>query len=182
MNIHELENILKVYKINKINSISTEDKSLPFMLTTFRELIKNEIPPTQEEFLLTFKQRYPDLKGIVSRLKKAYLSYIREYHLGFLLLKYFDEVIYDEETDILGIDYIIVYKNTKFNIHAFVNTKNGRYWRRIKNKRHTFVGEHIDIPLNLNKGKRVGKFILYTDENIKSLKKKMEKIIETNRI
>jgi hypothetical protein len=181
MKIEELEDILSKYKISKpsVKSEEVENKSLPFMLTTFRELIKDGIPPNQEEFIRVFKEKYPDLKckGIGSRLKRSYLSYVREYHLGFLLRRHFSKVIYDEKIDLFGIDYIIYYKKCKFNIHAFVNTENSRYWRGIKNGRHKFRGHHIDMPIDLDSGKRVGRIILYTDNHIAELKKQMEKII-----
>jgi len=182
MEIDKLEEILSTYRITKpsIRGEEIENKSLPFMLTTFRELIKDEVPPTQEEFIKFFKNKYPDLKykGIVSRLKRSYLSYIREYHLGYLLRKYFRKVIYNEKLDLLGVDYIIYYKRRKFNIHAFVNTENGRYWREIKDSRHKFYGYHVDMPINLDSGKRVGKIILYTDNHIDELKKKMNEMLK----
>jgi len=181
MNIEELEKIISGYRISKpkFRGEDVENRSLPFMLSTFRELIKDEVPPTQEDFINTFKAKYPDLKlrGIVSRLKRAYLSYVREYHLGYLLKKHFKKVIYDEKVDISGVDYVIYYRGIKFNIHAYVNTENGKYWREVKNGRHKFRGEHLDIPMDLDRGKRCGKFILYTDDNIKKLKNEMKKII-----
>lgn len=178
MEIDELEKVISKFRISKpkFRGTTVENKSLPFMLTTFRELIKNEVPPTQSEFVNTFKTKYPDLrmKGITSRLKRAYLSYVREYHLGYLLKRHFKNVVYNEQTDIAGVDYVIYYKRKKFNIHAFVNTENGRYWREVKNGRHNFIGRHIDLPMDLDKGKRCGKIILYTDDMIKVLKKQMD--------
>lgn len=177
MDIDDLEKEISKFRISKpkYRGVAVENKSLPFMLTTFRELIKNEIPPTQSDFVNTFKSKYPDLrmKGITSRLKRAYLSYVREYHLGYLLKRHFKNVVYNEQTDIAGVDYVIYYKRKKFNIHAYVNTENGRYWREIKNGRHTFIGRHIDLPMDLDKGKRCGKIILYTDDMVEALKKQM---------
>jgi hypothetical protein len=179
MDITELEKILATYKISKpkYRGIDTNNKSLPSMLSTFRRLIKDEIPPKQEEFITTFKTAYPDLKfrGIVSRLKRAYLSYIREYHLGYILRSKFKKVIYDEKIDLCGVDYVIYYKGHKYNIHAFVNTEGGKYWRGIKNGRHKFRGTHLDLPMDLDKGKKCGKFILYTDQQVEMLKQEMEK-------
>jgi hypothetical protein len=181
--IQELEKILATYKINKPRTrvSETENKFLP-SLSTFVDLIINDIPPTQETFITTFKSNHPELKmhGILSRLKRAYLSYVREYHLGFILRKYFEIVIYDLQTDMLGVDYTIIYKDDSFYIHAFVNTENGRYWRSIKNSRHIFKGQHIDLPLDLNKGKRVGKFIFYTHKQVIELKSTMDEIIKQN--
>jgi len=182
MRIEELESVISGYRISKpkLRGEEVENKSLPFMLSTFRELIKEEVPPTQEEFINTFKDKYPDLKlrGITSRLKRAYLSYIREYHLGYLLKKHFRRVVYDEKVDIGGVDYVIYYCGIKFNIHAFVNTESSRHWREVKNERHEFRGEHLDIPIDLDKGKRCGKFILYTNNHINKLKEEMRKITE----
>jgi hypothetical protein len=185
MDINELEDAISKIRISKpkYREKEVEHKSLPFMLTTFRELIVNEIPPTQEEFINTFKQKYPDLKlkGITSRLKRAYLSYVREYHLGYLLQKHFRKVVYDEKTDIAGVDYVIHYRGRKFNIHAFVNTENGKYWREIKNGRHKFRGEHLDLPMDLDKGRKCGKLILYTDEQVLKLKGEMDSIVKARR-
>jgi len=179
--ISDLENVIDTYKISKPKIISTEaeNKSLPTMLNTFRKLIKDGIPPTQDEFIQTFKSENYNINihGLTSRLKRAYLSFVREYHLGLLLNKHFNKVIYKEELDISGIDYVVIYKNYKFNIHAFIDTNNSRYWRSIKDSRHVFSGNHLDLPLNLSKGKRVGKFILYTDNHIYKLRSKMEEVI-----
>jgi hypothetical protein len=98
-----------------------------------------------------------------------------------VLNKHFKKVIYDEQVDIAGIDYVIYYRGRKFNIHAFVNTENGKYWREIKNGRHKFRGEHLDLPMDLDKGKRCGKLILYTDEQVEALKKEMDKVIKARR-
>lgn len=178
--IGELEEVLKKYKISKpkYKNEEVESKSLPSMLHTFRSLISSGIPPTQEEFIQVFKNSNPDLKlrGIISRLKRAYLSFVREYHLGLLLDDYFDNVIYDEDLDIAGIDYVVVYKDIKFNIHAFVDTRSGRYWRLVKNHRHKFSGNHLDLPIDLSTGKKVGKFIMYTSNHMLLLKNNMEKV------
>ena len=185
MEIEELEIILSTYKITKPKYKGEEvgNESLPFMLTTFRKLILEGVPPTQEEFINEFRSTYPNLKmkGIVSRLKRAYLSYVREYHLGYLLKNHFKKVIYDEKLDIAGVDYVVYYHGYKFNLHAFVNTANGKYWRGIKEGRHNFRGRHLDVPIDLDKGKRCGKIILYTDNNIYSLKLKMDKNIKDER-
>jgi len=182
ISIEELEKVLSKYRINKpkFRGAAVEHKSLPNMLITFRELIIDNVPPTQAKFLEKFKEKYPDLKlkGITSRLKRAYLSYVREYHLGFLLRGQFDNVVYDEKTDLFGVDYVIYYRDHKFNIHAFVNTENGKYWRSVKDGRHNFVGYHLDLPMNLENGKRVGKFIFYTGDDIKLLREQMDKIVE----
>ncbi len=184
MDIEELERIISKFRISKprVRGEEAEKKSLPFMLSTFRSLIVDGVPPTQEVFLNTFKTNYSlRLRGITSRLKRAYLSYVREYHLGYLLKKHFKRVIYDEELDIAGVDYVVFYRGVKFNLHAFVNTENGKYWRGIKNGRHKFRGEHLDIPMDLDKGKRCGKLLLYTDEQVNKLKKEMDAVIKRKR-
>jgi len=178
MTIEELEDILATYKIYtpNIKASKVENASIPVMLTLFRKLIKDDVPPTQDEFITEFRENYPDLKsyGIISRLRRAYLSYIREYHLGFLLHKHFNKVVYSEKADILGVDYVVYHKRHKYNIHAFVDTESGRFWRNVKNGRHTFKGRHIDMPIDLRTGKRVGKIILYTEQHVEELKRQIE--------
>jgi hypothetical protein len=181
INIKDLESVIKKYKISKpkYRNEDIENTSIPSMLTVFREMIKDGIPPKQDEFINEFGARNPNLKmrGLTSKLKRAYLSFVREYHLEYLLRRHFRRVIYSEEADIAGIDYIIYYKKRKFNIHAFVDTSSGRYWREIKNGRHKFRGIHLDLPMDLSAGKRVGNFILYTDNHVLKLKSEMEKVI-----
>jgi hypothetical protein len=184
MTIDELETALSTYKIQKPRYKREEEDgnpSLPFMLSTFREMIIDNFPPFQVDFINNFRQKYPTIyfRGIVSRLKRAYLSYVREYHLGFILKKYFNNVVYSLELDIGGIDYVIYYKRRRFNIHAYVNTKSGKYWRGVKNDRHDFRGIHLDLPFELGTGKRCGEFILYNDSQVLDLKARMDKIIQT---
>lgn len=179
MDIDRLEKTIKNYRISKPQYRSKNNDSIPSMLSVFRSMIVDGIPPVQDEFVEEFRKTNPNIKmrGVISRLRIAYLSFVREYHLEFLLKNHFDEVIYSEATDIAGIDFIVIYKDYEFNLHAFVQTKNSLYWRGVKNGRHNFQGIHLDLPMNLSSGKRVGKFILYTDNHIKKLKKDMEKII-----
>jgi hypothetical protein len=180
MTTEELETIISTYTISKpIVGGDGENKALASMLTVFRDLINNEVPPTQQNYVNEFTNRYPDvdINCINSRLKRAYFSYIREYHLGYLLKEHFDKVIYNEKTDLEGVDYVVEYKDNKINLHAYVNTKNGRYWRNIKNSRHNFKGIHFDLPMVLSNGKRCGKFLLYTDKDIVDLKKRLDKFI-----
>jgi len=186
MDSKKLEKLLSGYNILQSRRTSrtskSEKQSLPSMLTIFRELIVDDIPPTQQRFIDEFHEKFPYTKNkrLTPRLKRAYLSFIREYHLGFLLREHFNEVIYDEDLDIIaGIDYIIVEGGTRFNIHAFVDTENGRYWRQKKEARHQFIGEHINLPLNLDKGKRVGPFVLYSKKDMVWLKEEIQKIIAT---
>jgi len=176
LKIEELETVLSKYKMHTYKASCYGEKvSLPSMLTIFRELIINNIPPTQEEFIKCFKEKHPALKmgWLPARLSRAYLSYVREYHLGYLLRRHFKNVVYDEAADIAGVDYIIKYKHKTYNIHAYVNTKNGRYWRKVKDSRHVFTGNHLDLPLDLSQGKHCGEFILYTDGMVKNLKNRM---------
>jgi hypothetical protein len=173
MNRQQLEDVLSSYKINisRVRDQGSEIKSLPDMLVVFRKLIVNETPPKQNVFVKEFKTVSGlTSPGVIARVKRTYLSFIREYHLGYLLKEHFNEVLYDVDIDIAGVDYRIKYKDQWFNIHAFVNTENGKYWRKIKESRHDFIGTHVDLPLNLSVGKHVGQFILYDDNSMETLK------------
>ena len=183
MTTRELERILKEYKIVKSRRKRREAESIsmPFMLTTFSSMIVDEVPPTQKDFIDNFRKLYPQYRilGIADRLKRAYASYIQEYHLGYLLKDLFgsDNVIHSDELDLSGIDYIVKYKGLEFNLHAFVDTPSGRYWRKVKNGRHVFKGIHLNVPLNYKNSHKVGELSLYTREQIKELKEKMNKIV-----
>lgn len=177
MTTEQLEKILRTYSItrSKYRDLDIEAQNFPYMLTTFRELIIEEVPPTQDKFIEVFLSKYSTIKkrGIISRLRRAYLSYIREYHLGFLLQEVFENVKYDIEADLAGIDYTLNFNNKIYFLHAYVDTEASRGWRETKNGRHRFVGEHIDLPFDLSRGKRVGKFLLYQKSTILSLRKSL---------
>ena len=182
MNSKKLEEVIKNYevRISKSKEIN-QRQNFPSMIVVFNKLIENEIPPTQEMFISKFREEHPKAKGIESRLKKAYFSFIREYHLGFLLREEFTEVHYDQDLDIYGgIDYVINCNGGDYSLHAFVDTVAGNKWRQIKEKRHQFTGIHIDFPLNLKEGKRVGKFILYTKEQVRELHKYLDEFNKPN--
>jgi len=165
-----LERELEKYKVvipHEINN-KAEYTKMPGMINVFRGLIHNDLPPSLDTFLKNYKEKFPEyiIQGSISRLTRAYLSFVREYHLGFLLKENFDNVIYDLEKDINGVDYVILHNNKVYNIHAFVDTRRGNKWRAVKERWHNFQGIHLDLPLNLSEGKRVGYFILYTPSNI----------------
>lgn len=188
MTTAELEEILSKYKVTKSRKKrrEAENISMPFMLSTFNDLIKKDVPPTQDNFIRTFKRLYPKYRmlGVTDRLKRSYTAYIREYHLGFLLKDVFKtkaEIIYATALDLAGVDYVVRYKGLEFNIHAFIDTANGRYWRGVKNTRHDFVGVHLDVPLDLGRCKKVGSFSLYPIEQVKELKKTMDEIVKTKK-
>ncbi len=80
--------------------------------------------------------------------------------------------VYDRDTDVqAGVDHALKYKEGLFFVHSFVGTSRGRYGRRIKNMRHDFKGDHLDLVLNLSdpQTKKVGDFFLYSDKEINEL-------------
>ena len=88
---------------------------------------------------------------------------------------------YDRNKDVFkGIDHEIIYKNQRFFIHCYVNTKAGKEGRFIKNKRHDFKGIHLDVEMDMGKdsAKKVGDFFLYSSSHIKHLIELMDKELE----
>ena len=168
---------------------------LPMFVDTFNKIVQenNRIPSQDEfvekyfEFNSTNLERVnsdPNLKiGLEARLRRTYPSFVRDIHLKILFKEKGLSSSYDRDTDVVGgVDHLLNYKGTKFCVHSYVGTSRGRFGRRIKNKRHSFDGFHLDIILNLNdKGtKKIGDFFLYSDNEIDNLISEMNKIVSTN--
>lgn len=161
----------------------------PMFVSTFLKMIdQNGIVPSQDEFVeryfsdnageLAHKLTSPQLKtGLEARLRRTYPSLVRDLHFAALLREHGLNVVYDSATDIeSGVDHVIEYKGTKFNLHCYAKTAAGTYSRRMKNRRHKFTGFHLDVPLDLqsDRTRKVGDFFLYSEKHIESLIVEME--------
>lgn len=144
---------------------------IPYMQTIFYNLIKDDIPPTQENYISEFFKQVPKKSSWGTRLRSSYMLFIRKYHLGYLLREEFENVI-DEMDIISGVDFIV---NKEYSIHSFLKTDSLGF-RKYKNAQTFFLGKHIDLPLDLKKAKRVGNFLLYSKEDVIMLKQRLGKV------
>lgn len=126
----------------------------------FRETFGDTSKVTRNKFLLVA------LKG---RIFRAYPSLIRDFHF-FLLCRNsgkFDRVEYSLKEDCEGgVDLKVYLNDKKLKVRLFVNTRRAQFFLKKKAKRHTFLGEYIDIPMELDKGTPVGDFKLYNNSHV----------------
>jgi hypothetical protein len=152
--------------------------------------------PTEKEFCQAFISKTINLfpierlmkdyekyrLGLECRAKRAYRSLVREEHcitrMKEIMELYRFSVVYDNEDDWKkGIDVTIIDRklNREHYVHLFVDSPSSRKHR--KNK--AFRGEgrdfstHVDFPFVKEKGKRVGDFHLYSDEQIYQFMKQL---------
>lgn len=145
--------------------------------------------PTEKDFCNGFIQRtislFPVEKlmndyekyrlGLECRAKRAYRSLVREEHcitrMSEIMPAEGFEIMYNNEDDWKkGIDVTIrdLELDREHYVHLFVDTPLSRKHRKDK----AFRGEgrdfstHVDLPFVKEKGKKVGDFKLYTDDQI----------------
>ncbi|MGM0409471.1 MAG: hypothetical protein ACQEQF_01810 [Bacillota bacterium] len=167
-------------KINKVEKYIT----FPIFVNEFYNFIeeKNTIP-SQKEFSEYYINKHKDKnciadltkrekRGLYARLFRAYPSYIRDIHFS----KFFQdiintgEVIYNIDLDINdGIDTLFLYNDKKYGICLYVDTKRSQNFRKNKIKYQKDGYIYIELPLDLDDCKKVGKFYLYSYKDIVKL-------------
>jgi hypothetical protein len=161
----------------------------PMFVPTFLKLVEqNNFVPSQDEFVeryladnaaeLAQQLTSPQLKtGLEARLRRTYPSVVRDLHFEALLREHGLDVVYNPATDIQGgVDHMIKYKGTTFQLHCYTHTRAGQYARRVKNRRHKFQGIHLDVQMELGSdwARKVGDFYLYSDKHVESVIAEME--------
>jgi hypothetical protein len=189
----EIEKQIENYKLDfpQVRDERIEwNTKLPMFVATFNKLIQEKgVVPSQDNFVKRyFEDNSAELSSVISseslkagleaRARRAYPSFVRDIHLDALLRERGLQVSYDQETDIVGgVDHKITYKGETFHVHGYVGTNRGRFGRKVKNRRHKFLGVHIDMALDLSAKttKKVGNFLLYSEEDIDNLVKQIDK-------
>lgn len=98
------------------------------------------------------------LHGIRARLYRTQFGFLTEYHAFLLCKKVFGDslVTRDFSLDRIGVDFQINFNETIYNIHIFVDTERGWYYRNIKSRYRNVeqaAGIHVNFPYSLNAGK-----------------------------
>jgi hypothetical protein len=166
---------------------------LPMFVDTFNFLIaKNSKVPSQDEFVDAYFQDNASgltnvlsnqtlREGLEARLRRTYPSLVRDIHFESLLRENGLDVTHDPHSDVFGgVDHVINYQGHVFHIHCYVDTRAGRYGRRIKNRRHDFQGIHLNVPMTLDAqtSKSVGDFYLYSEKHVDYLLELMKDELE----
>lgn len=191
LSTHTIEEQLRNYRLEPMKVYVEECEhrmSLPYFMTAFNSFINvSKRIPSQNEFVAYYfmlnkaffaKQNYTNeqKQGIIARIIRSYPSLIRETHFTALLAESGMKVVYDESMDVdKGIDQVVEFMGERFFIHCFVQTPGSRRHRRMKDKRHNFGKNNIDLVFDLHSPdvRQIGPFKLYSERHIEYLKNAM---------
>lgn len=181
-------------KVRRMEDERVEFGNLPFFVDMFYFYVymRGHVP-SPEDFirwyiLLNFKRKdscivvyngreYP-LDSVGKRALNGYASLIRDFHFYYLCKECgrFEDVKYSLVDDKNGKDVIVQYNGDKYFVHLFVKTRRSSDFRDIKNWRHTFVGNHIDVPIDFRDCNVCGDFFLYSGQDAYELSKKIQQM------
>ncbi len=161
----------------------------PHFIPPFIELLdKHARVPTQTEYVNYYMQsrgaevekefaRWSDAerehkhRALIARLERAYPSFVRDLYFCALLRENGLAVEYDPVQDVEGgVDLIAAHAGQELQVHVFLDSPRSKQGRAKKDRRHTFAGEHLDVPLRPNECRRVGAFWLPTLEHVEQVK------------
>jgi hypothetical protein len=121
------------------------------------------------------QERAQKKRALLARLARAYPSFVRDIYFLALLREQGLHVEYDATQDVEeGVDLVVVHNNRRVQLHLFLASPRARQGRAKKNRRHTFVGEHLDLVLQPDECKSVGAFWLPTLTHVQKVKTFLE--------
>lgn len=110
-------------------------------------------------------------RALLARLARAYPSFVRDIYFGALLREQGLRVEYDATQDVEeGVDLIVTHAGRRVQLHLFLASPRARQGRAKKDRRHHFVGEHLDVVLQRDECKIVGAFWLPTLTHVHKVK------------
>lgn len=113
-------------------------------------------------------------RALIARLERAYPSFVRDIYFLALLRENGLAVDYDPIQDVEGgVDLIVSHAERKVQVHVFLDSPRANQGRAKKDKRHAFVGKHLDVTLRREDSKRVGQFWLPTLEHVQQVKRSL---------
>lgn len=200
----ELEQTIKAFDYNKLYSEYRDYKDEngvekaqfpPINFVFYKYVFENDSIPSPQNVIDLYFELYEDnikvidgnaemngviynLNALKARILRTYPSLLRDFHF-YLMLKEcncFDKVIYSCADDIKGTDITIVYKNKKYVISLFTDTKRSWSFKRIKDIfRHRYGKNEIKVPMVLDKADQCGDFMLYKESDVEYVKKNVLK-------
>lgn len=201
MTIEQLEGILKSYKLqfDSVREPHIETTGFPSMIAVFNKLLRQGVPPTQDQFVSAFVAAYqkthkhlftpPNMPATLARLKRTYPSFIRDYHLFTLIKEFgqFDRVKRGNYLDeVYGIDILIIQEGVQFYVNAYLGTEQGLSWRKVKtttrfserSRRKALKGFHIELKIKKDEANKVGDFWLFGRKHVEWLREAIQRKLQ----
>jgi len=199
MNTTEIEKQIRDYQLRFIplRDPTVENSSPPIFAYTFNRVVRETCRvPSQDQFVEIYFEEHKTIltkilrnkewkKALEARVRRTYPSLVRDLHFNALINEAGIEARYDEKLDVQdGIDHIITWEGKEVYLHCFVNTPAANLYRRLKEKRHSVEGCHVNLVVQLSKehSKKVGDFYLYTAEHIEALRGILAEISSIKRV
>jgi len=114
-------------------------------------------------------------RALIARLRRAYPSFVRDVYLLVLLRENGWQVEYDPGQDVAGgVDLIVSRAQKRVQVHVFLDSPRAKRGRAKKERRHVFVGKHLDLVLGRAQCKIVGEFWLPTREHAQQIQRALE--------
>ena len=118
---------------------------------------------------IKYNQSVFDYDAFEGRILRTYPSLIRDFDFYLLLCEShkFEQVIYSCSEDINGKDIIIKHEGKERIVSLFTDTNRSNFYKNIKNRfRHEYSDNEIQMPIDLNKARKCGDFMLYSKKDI----------------
>ncbi len=113
--------------------------------------------------------------ALTARLERAYPSFVRDLYLFALLQETGICVEYHPADDVeRGVDLVVHLPNGKLFIHVFLATERATHARAIKERRHLYAGNHMDIVIRPDECKQVGAFWLPSTVHVARVAEQMQ--------
>lgn len=194
----EIEKQISNYRLHfspiKDRQVEWEFQAPPFV-AAFLELVERRRRiPSQEEFCDSyvrknrgilqseFAEKWPVVTtraeketALIARLERAYPSFVRDVYLLALLRENGIDANYDQVHDVQnGMDLVIRAAGATLSIHVFLHTERARRGRAIKEQRHTYAGNHVDLIVRSHECKHVGDFWLPSKIHIDEIGRRLK--------
>ena len=143
------------------------------ILVLYFDLYKQHFKVIEEQDTVYYKNKKYSLKALKARVLRTYPSLIRDFHFYLMLKKenIFDKVTYSCADDINGKDITVIYKDEKYIVSLYTNTRRAQEFKKIKNEfRHKYGKNEIKIPLDFDNAYDCGTIKLYPQKDVEYVK------------
>lgn len=196
----EIEKQVSSYRLHfspvKDQQVEWEFQTPPFVAAFLELMEQRRCIPSQSEFCdyyahknrgilqSEFAEKWPAAKtrvekelALIARLERAYPSFVRDLYLLALLRENSIDADYDQAHDVQdGVDLVVRSSGARLSVHVFLDTARARRGRAVKEQRHTYAGNHLDLILRPHECKHVGDFWLPSRIHVDEVKRHLDEL------
>ncbi len=115
--------------------------------------------------------------ALIARLERAYPSFVRDLYFLALLRENGIFAEYRPVVDVEnGVDLVVHARDITLFIHVFLATERAKRGRALKDRRHVYAGNHVDIVIRPEECKKVGAFWLPSLVHVAQVKERLREI------